>query len=211
MSRSRFLPTALLTALVALAILLPASSQALDLGGHDRDGVVVGVVMGPGWNKMEFSIPDADGNLQTFKTGNSLDFAGGLNVGWARSDHLVGSLGVYGWKEAGWALDIPVSATTFHFLAEASWFPNGQGFWLKGGVGAGTLDFSAVTPAQRVTYQKGGWNFNAGAGYEFRVADTVAFGFAYDYRFMTVGNFEGLEDTKIHSQVASFSFRYYAD
>jgi hypothetical protein len=204
------LPTTLILTLAAVFLTLPA--LGMDLGGHDRDGVTVGLDLGAGWNKMKFSLEDAEGNSQKWETGSAVDFSGGMNVGWARNDYLIGSLGVYGWKEGGWTRDgNPISATTFHFLAEVHLFPRGQGFWIKGGLGAGTIDFSAVTPARRVTYQKGGWNFTAGAGYEFRVADTTAFGFAYDFRYLTVGAFEGLEDTEILSNNWSMSFRYYMD
>jgi hypothetical protein len=201
----------LATALAALA-LSGTGALALDLGGHDRDGVTIGVAMGAGWNKMDFSIPTTGGDVLQYETATTVDFQGGINVGWARSDHLMGTIGFYGWKEGGWVGGgNPLTVTTFHFLAEAYLFPRGQGFWLKGGVGAGTLDFTAVTPAERITFQEGGWNFVAGAGYEFRVADTAAIGFAYDYRYLTVGAFEGLEDTSVSSQNASMSIRYYMD
>lgn len=200
---------AFLATLVALSINIPEAG-ALDLGGHDRDGVTVGVNLGAGWNKLEYSVPDEAGQPVNQETGTAVDFAGGINVGWARNDYILASLGVYGWKEGGWVLGDPVSATTFHFMLELQWFPRGQGFWIKGGAGAGTLDFSVVTPAYRRTYQKSGWNFELGAGYEFRVAESVALGVAYDYRYLTVGNFEGLDDTKALSNNLSLSIRYYA-
>jgi len=187
------------------------AALALDLGGHNRDGVTVGVNMGAGWNSLEYTIPNENNEPTTVKTGTAVDFQGGVSVGWARSDYLVGSLGIYGWKEGGWVLGNPVSARTFHFLAEIQWFPRGEGFWLKGGAGGGTLDFSVVTPERRRTFQKGGWNFVGGAGYEFRIADTAALGFAYDYRYLTVGAFEGFDDTKVFSHNASLVFRYYMD
>jgi|GEM_PF-1925474 len=187
---------------------LPAS--ALDLGGHDRDGVVVGVNLGAGWNSLEATVPSDDGPV-TGETGTQLDFSGGVNVGWARNDYFIASLGVYGWKEQFWLRGDPLSITTFHFLAELCWFPRGEGFWVKGGIGAGTLDFYWSTIPQVKQAQKGGTNYVAGAGYEFRVADTAAVGFAYDYRYLTVGEFEGLSDTKVHSHNASLSLRFYMD
>lgn len=52
---------------------------------------------------------------------------------------------------------------------------------------------------------------NLSAGYEIRVTDTAALGFTYDSPFLTVGAFEGLEDTKSLSHNASLCFRYYLD
>jgi len=196
-----------------LALLLTGSSSAfaMDLGGHDRDGVTVGLNLGAGWNSLEYTVPDVNGNPSTFETETAVDFQGGVNVGWARNDYLIGSLGVYGWKEGGWILGNPVTASTFHFLAEVHWFPRGEGFWLKGGAGWGTLDFSVVTPASRYIFQESGANYVAGAGYEFRIADTAALGFAYDYRYLTVGAFENFDDTKAFSHNASLVIRYYMD
>lgn len=196
---------------LTMALSSGTSALALDLGGHDRDGVTVGVNMGAGWNKLEYTVNDENGQPVSVDTGTAVDFQGGINVGWARSDHLMGSLGVYGWKEGGWVLGNPVTATTFHFLAEVHWFPRGEGFWLKGGIGAGTLDFSVVTPAYRRTFQESGVNYVGGAGYEFRIADTAALGFAYDFRYLTVGAFQGLDDTKALSHNASLVIRYYMD
>ena len=205
-------PNRLLLAVCLAAMTLPLTgASALDLGGHDRDGVTVGINLGAGWNKMDFSVKDQDGEVYNVETGTEVDFAGGLNVGWARNDYLMGTIGFYGWKEGGWVLDNPTTVTTFHFLAEAYLFPRGQGFWIKGGLGYGTLDFSTVTPAQRITFQEGGMNYVAGAGYEFRVADTAAVGFAYDFRYLSVGAFEGLDDTSVTSHNASLSIRYYMD
>jgi hypothetical protein len=191
--------------------LLSVPASGLELGGHDRDGVTVGLQLGAGWNKMDYSVRDGEGQLIRQETGTSADFSGGISVGWARSDALMASLGIYGWKEGGWIVGNPLTASTMHFLAELHWFPGGQGFWIKAGAGAGTLDFSLVTPLQRVTFQKGGWNFSGGAGYELRVTDTAAFGIAYDLRYLTVGAFEGLEDTSTLSHNLSASLRYYMD
>ena len=37
-------------------------------------------------------------------------------------------------------------------MLEGSWFPRGEGFWIKGGIGRGTLDFNATAaPAHQTT------------------------------------------------------------
>lgn len=203
----------LLTFLVAVLVtsLAVPEARAIDLGGHDRDGVTVGVNLGAAWNKLEYSILLDDGQMVDEQTDTFVDFAGGINVGWASSDYFLASIGIYGWREGGWTYTgNTVTASTINFMLEAQWFPMGQGFWIKGGAGGGNLDFSVNTPLYFRTHQKGGWNFQLGAGYEFRIADSFALGVAYDYRLLTVGDFEGFEDTKAISSCLSMSFRYYA-
>lgn len=197
--------------LTALLVLLATPAMALDLGGHNRDGVVVGFNMGAGWNWMNYSIPHEDDGVLTQETGTEVDLSGGLTVGWARSDQLVFSIGVYGWKARYWYEGNQVSASTTQFQADVSWFPLGEGFWLRAGVGPGNISFDAIVPRANVTFQEWGWNLLGGAGYEFRVSDTTAFGFAYEYRHLGVGAFKDFEDTQISSHNALFSFRWYMD
>lgn len=196
-----------LSGLLALTLLLVAvqPAAALHLGGHDRDGTVVGLNIGGGWNRIEFGLEG-----ERTKTNTEFDFSGGINVGWARSDHLIASIGIYGWKEIFYVYGGEhLKITNFHFLAELTWFPRGEGFWIKGGAGGGSLDFDLNTVGNRHIFKKGGWNFSGGTGYEFRVSDEMAFGFAYDFRFLTVGDFGDFEDTKVFSHNASASLRFY--
>ncbi|HPF69026.1 MAG TPA: outer membrane beta-barrel protein [Candidatus Krumholzibacteria bacterium] len=195
----------LAAAVAALLLAAAGPAAALDLGGHDRDGTVIGLNFGSGWSKLAFT--GSDGS--DYETGTELAFTGGINVGWARNDNLIGSIGIYGWKESYAQNLTPISVTTFHFLGEVSWFPRGEGFWLKGGAGWGTLDVDAVLPQERVIYQKGGFTWSAGAGYEFRVADTAAIGIQYDYREVRVGQFEFLDNTVAKTHSLTCSLRFY--
>ncbi len=206
--RSFFHVAALSTMLLFLAT---TSAMALDLGGHDRDGVVVGFNIGAGWNWLDFSYREDDGTPVSDTTDTEVDLTGGLTLGWARSDHLVFSIGVHGWKARYYYFGNTLSASTTQFQADVSWFPRGEGFWLRGGVGPGNISFSTVTPRANVTFQEWGWNWLGGAGYEFRIADTAAIGFAYEYKSLGVGAFQDLDDTVISSHNALLSFRWYMD
>ncbi len=200
------------SALACMIIFLLASSAlALDLGGHDRDGVVVNFNMGAGWNWLNYSVVDVNGDPISEETGTEVDLTGGLSVGWARSDNLVFSVGVAGWKARYYYRGDQFSASTTQFQLDVSWFPRGEGFWLRGGIGPGNISYSAVIPQINVTFQEWGWNLMGGAGYEFRVANTAAVGFAYEYRHLGVGAFKGLDDTTISSHNALLSFRWYMD
>ncbi len=202
--RTVFLATALL-------LLMTNSALALDLGGHDRDGVVVGFNIGAGWNWLNFNVPSEDGGIISEKTDTEVDLTGGITLGWARNDNLIFSIGVSGWKARYWYYGNQLSVSTTQFQADVCWFPLGEGFWLRAGVGPGNISFSALVPAINVTFQEWGWNLLGGAGYELRGSDTAAIGFAYEYRHLGVGAFKDIEDTEISSHNALLSFRWYMD
>lgn len=194
---------------LSLVLLTAAASSAMDLGGHDRDGVVFGFNIGAGWNKMDYAFPDDDGLLIGGETNTEVDLTGNLTLGWARNDNLVLSIGAHGWKARYWVRGNSLSASTTQFQIDLAWFPRGNGFWLRGGVGPGNISFSAVVPAANVTFQEWGWAWLGGAGYEFRVSNEVAIGFAYEYRYLSVGAFEDFDDTSMDSHCALLSFRWY--
>ena len=200
MNSTRLLATTVCCALVLTA--LPA--LALDLGGHDRDGTVVGLNFGCGWNKLKYDTSGGESETDT-----DTAFTGGLSIGWARNDNLIGSIGIYGWKESLYQGITPVSVSTFNFLAEVSWFPRGEGFWIKGGIGGGTLDVYAVFPLSTVNFQEGGWAYTAGAGYEFRVSDGTAIGIAYDYRTISTGDSDSWKNTSASTHALAFNIRFY--
>jgi len=203
MPSHRHLAALCLTLISAVGI-AGAPALALDLGGHVRDGTVVGVTMGAGWSKLEYT-PSGGGKTTT---GTESAFSGGARVGWAKSDNLIYSLGMYGWKRSYGGTGASVSA--LHFLAEVSWFPRGEGFWLRGGIGGGSLDLTIYLPGPGpVSERKGGWNYALGAGYEFRVSDGTAIGLCYDFRYVDIGGFAGIESAASLSHNASLNIHFY--
>ena len=63
----------------SLLMVTASSAFALDLGGHDRDGTVFGLVLGYGWNSIQIT-PDGQ---PTVDSGNVGTFSGGARIGWA--------------------------------------------------------------------------------------------------------------------------------
>lgn len=199
--------------LFCLVFLMVAAipATALDLGGHDRDGVVVGILLGYGWNSVEFK--DETGAERKF---DGIDtFNGDFRVGWARSDHVVGSIGFNGWKRSYYQQATPITTSYYAFMLNLHWYPMGEGFWIKGGAGYGTLDFYAQYPPgdpfAPVSFNEAGLALSLGVGYEFRVADTFAIGVSYDYQTTDVGDFAGGYDTSPVSSALSLSLVYYAE
>ena len=201
-TRARLVLPALMLCLVTA---VPA--VALDLGGHVRDGVVVGLLLGGGWNTVDYQVKGE--TPQSIKTGSA--FSGGVNVGWARNDHLVGSIGFYGWKKDFYNNITPINASHFYFMGEVSWFPRGEGFWLKGGIGMSNSDLTVILPAERKGLADTGWAYSLGAGYEFRLGSTTAFGLAYDARLTSNDESEFFDSTESLLHTWSLSIRYYAD
>lgn len=200
---NRILTRCVLTLLIVLLISVPAA--AMDLGGHDRDGVVVGLGLGIGWNKYEFDLPD-EGRVET---GYQDSFAPMLSVGWARSDYFIASLSLTGWSKSFYQRVTPMSAKSMVFLADVAWFPRGEGFWIKGAIGLGDIDLTATTATDFLSVKDTGFIYGVGAGYEFRVADQAALGLAYDARFLTLDDMEQFGEVKNTHQSASLFIRFY--
>jgi hypothetical protein len=196
--------------LLSLAVLLVVASAAtaLDLGGHDRDGTVIGLTFGYGWNSISLNSPEV-GNLDS---GNISSFSGGFRVGWASSDYFIGSIGMYGWKKSYDTVNYTsTTATNYHFMLEGYFFPRGEGFWIKGGVGRGTLDFNATAPilVDSVIFNEKNWSLSTGAGYEFRVSDRAAVGVCYDLFYLPLGDISGFTDVSELSQAVSLNLHFY--
>ncbi len=191
----------------ALLILVPFNAMAMDLGGHDRDGVVFGLDQGHGWNSVQFT--GADGNQ--FDTGDVSTFSGAFRLGWARNDNLVGFVGISGWKRSLYQSIAPASTTNLNFLAEVYYYPRGEGFWVNGGIGTGSIDFyvNAALPENRILFKEGGFTYTLGAGYEFRASDALAFGISYKYTDIDMGDFGNITAAGATNHVLAMTFHFY--
>ena len=193
--------------LVAALLVVSASpASALDLGGHDRDGTVIGLTLGYGWNAIEYT--ETDGTSRD--TGTIDSFTGGFRVGWASSDNFIASIGMYGWKRSyrSWTT---ISIKNYAFMLEGYFFPRGEGFWVKGGVGRGTVDYfaQAAMPINNVIFNETAWSWSTGAGYEFRISDGAGVGISYDLLYIPVGDFSGLTNVSSINQSVSLNIHFY--
>ncbi|MEN8006039.1 MAG: outer membrane beta-barrel protein [Candidatus Krumholzibacteriota bacterium] len=192
--------------ITTLLMAFSTTAAAVDLGGHDRDGTVIGLTMGWGWNSIEYT--EESGISQD--TGTIDTFSGGFRVGWASSDKFIGSIGMYGWKRSfrSWTT---ISVKNYAFMAEGYYFPLGEGFWVKGGLGLGTVDFfaQAALPTDSVIFNETGWSWSTGTGYEFRISDGAGVGLSYDLLFIPVGDFSSLADVSSLNQSVSINIHFY--
>ena len=201
---NRFQIRALLA--TALLIVLASPASALDLGGHDRDGTVIGLTLGYGWNSVEST--QASGT--TPDTRNIESFTGGFRVGWASSDYFIASIGGYGWKRSYYSYT-NFTIKNYAFMLEGYFFPRGEGFWIKGGVGRGTTDVWAQdpNPQEQVIFNETAWSWSTGAGYEFRVSDGAGIGISYDLLYIPLGDTSDLTDVSSLSQSVSLNIHFY--
>ncbi len=197
--RTAFLATALL-------VVFASSASALDLGGHDRDGTVIGLTLGYGWNSVDFT--GGDGISRDI--GNIDSFTGGFRVGWASSDYFIASIGFTGWKRSFYSFT-QFTVKNYAFMLEGYFFPGGEGFWIKGGGGFGTADVwgSNPDPRDQVIFNETAWSWSTGAGYEFRVTDGAGIGISYDLLYIPLGDFSDLTNVSSISQSVSLNIHFY--
>jgi hypothetical protein len=193
--------------LFAMIILLLASvpAFAMELGGHERDGTVIGLDLGYGWNTVKFTNTDG----QEVSSGSIDAFNGGFQVGWAPNDNFIGSIGMNGWRRNYYTQAGNFDTRYYSFNLEGYWFPRGEGFWIKGGIGYGTVELTLVAPARIYNVNSGGMSLGTGVGYEFRIADSTALALAYIYQYTNVGDFEGGTDTTVSNNSVSLTFHFY--
>lgn len=190
----------------ALLCVLASSASAIDLGGHDRDGTVIGLTLGYGWNSVDFTGEDGI----SLDTGTVDFFNGGFRVGWAPSDYFIGSIGFYGWKRSFYSWT-NFTLKNYAFMLEGYFFPLGEGFWVKGGGGFGTVDFygQAALQMNSLIFNETGWSWSTGAGYEFRVSDEAGVGISYDLLYIPLGDLDVVTDVSSLTQSVSLNIHFY--
>ena len=193
---------------IALVVVLGAlgvAESAHAIGrSHVRDGWMYGLNLGWGWARAEAV---EAGNPEPLESDWTDDLTGGLRVAFAPGEQLAYGLDFSGWTDKAGQLD----ETVFWILVQGHWFPRGQGFFVRGGAGLGTVNVTYRGPQVLVSRSKGGFAFGLGAGYEVRFSDTFALGVAYDYRQVDVSAIETLEDvtTRIHG--VTLNLNWYMD
>lgn len=190
------------TILMTLIALLEATYARAGPHSHTRDGVVYGIDFGWGWTQAQITE-----NGTTLNSGWVDDLTGGLRVGFAPADNLVYGLEIGGWAEHTGLLDESI----YWIQAAARYYPAGQGFWVKGGAGLGTLQIDYVTPAAFISKSSSGLAWNAGLGYEMRIKPTLALGLIYDYHHVSVGEIVTLDDVKTAVQSIALAVTWYTD
>ncbi len=191
-----------------LAVLFLTVIPGLALAGgysHTRDGWVYGLNLGWGWAQLDANDTSTQSSLQSDWID---DFTGGFRVAFAPDDTYT-----YGLDFSGWGGESPsgVDETIFWVLLQGTYHPGGQGFFVRGGIGAGALNLDYTGPQAVISQSNGGFAWGVGLGYEFRVSPTLALGVAYDYRDVSVGEVSYFDDVATAIQAATFAVTWYTD
>jgi len=139
---------------------------------HARNGWTFGFNLGGGSAGLSFA--------DTTSTDREVGGTANIRVGYAVTPSVVIGLEGLVWTReiegVTWTLSVGGPAVTF--------YPGEQGFYLRGGIGSGSLDAEAGS----VTVSKTGFGILAAAGYEWRLARTLALGPQVDFAWMDVGD-----------------------
>ncbi len=189
----------LLVTVFALAVVLSfgLSAQAQN---HQKSSWYIGFGIGSGSASYEGdSIDDIYPNADT-STPLTLNFG----VGAILSDNLMLGLDISALRESASAGSDEVTYQTNNYLASAMFFPMGEGFSIKGGLGLcafqSSYDISGSTGSN--TYN--GYAFLVGAGYDFWLGETFNLGIRAEYSRQTYSDDEGPDDTDFINVFVSF-------
>ena len=195
-------------ATIAIAILLFLLAGSASAAGysHIRDAWVYGLNLGWGWTQVKAH--DIGNDIQATSPWVG-DFTGALRAGFCPSESFSYGIDFSGWTDYAGRFDTRV----FYFLLQGHWYPQGQGFYVRGGAGLGSLGVTQRgTAFPVVSKSSGGFAWGAGAGYELRVSPNFAFGVAYDYRWVGVGQItDQIDDVSAGTQGVTLSMNWYMD
>ena len=164
--------------LAALTAALALGSAGIAQAGpwpHERDGVVLGFNLGAG---------TAGVNVTGVDSGREGGFAAGFRVGYAFTPELaVGLDGTY------WSKDVDNETWTFDVGgASLTYYPGAKGFFVRGGIGAGSAEYATESGGVTFTASDDGFGFLLGTGYEWRLTRKFALGPEVDYSYAKVSN-----------------------
>jgi hypothetical protein len=111
---------------------------------------------------------------------------GSFHVGYAFSPEVALEFYSDAWtkSENGGTVSFTTGAIALNY------YPGGQGFLLRGGVGFGSVDFSQDIGNVTLSLNETGFSALASAGYEFRVKRTFALGPVINYSYISTDSFK---------------------
>jgi hypothetical protein len=157
-----------------LALLLPAIASA-GSWPHERDGIVLGFNLG-------------GGSAAVTVLGANSDREGGAGgagrIGYAFHSGL--ALGLEG---NVWTKDVDGETWTFSVGGPtATYYPGGGAFFVRGGVGVGTIEYTIDSGPFTLTASDDGFGFLLGTGYEWRLTRKFALGPELNYAYGKVND-----------------------
>src|SRR6185503_14193601 len=150
-------------ALIAILLLAVSVVAQACQWPHERDGIVLGFGLGAGTGGLDYT------GISSDREGG---FAGGLRLGYGFTPELAAGIeGTFWTKEVDgqtWTFDVGAATLTC--------YPGAKGFFVRGGIGVGTLEFETEQAGVTYSASDDGFGFLLGAGYEWRLTRKFALG-----------------------------------
>jgi hypothetical protein len=168
-ARSRHSVGVLATVLSILAtsVVVPCAGATWP---HERDGFILGFNLGAG---------SAGINLANVDSDRESGLGGNGRVGYALSPQF--ALGLEG---NFWTREVDGEEWMFSVGAiTATYYPGAQGFYVRGGIGVGTMEYSVDQGSFTLTASDDGFGLLMAAGYEWRLTRRFSLGPQLDYGY----------------------------
>jgi len=170
--RARTLAVSLSVALLAFFI---ASTARAGSYPHERDGMILGFNLGGG---------SAGTSGSGVSTDRETGLAGNFRVGYAFSPQVAAGL-----EGNMWTKNVDNETLTFSVGAAAlTYYPGATGFFVKGGIGVGSAEYSVDQGGTTLSVSDDGLGFLVGAGYEWRLGRKFALGPQFDYSYAKIND-----------------------
>jgi hypothetical protein len=167
--------------LLILSTVRPAAAEEIDRYGR----FVLGGRLGPGRAWVSEDVPGS--------TRGDHGLGGGLHAGYGLTPGVVLGVESSFWNDADSSGDGDAQVDLRTFGPALTWFPWGQGLFLRGVVGWSWLDLD-VQPAggPRYLLSESGWGFSLALGWEWRLSRHLALAPRLDAAWMDTGEVDGL-------------------
>jgi hypothetical protein len=139
----------LIAACVVLAATLACQAAPATAGryAHERQGVLLGFNLGLGGAKVEW-----DALNSNYETDTETGGAAGIRIGYAFNPQFALSF-----EGTAWSRDYEDGKITLNTaLLDFTWYPQGQGFFLRAGVGAGKAEVTVDIFDPDLSWQENG-------------------------------------------------------
>jgi hypothetical protein len=180
-----------LAAIALFGILFAAQQAGARPWPHARHGLILGFGVGGGSGQVKWSGEAADGSDVSFASDREGGFGGNIRIGYAFSPELTLAFDGGSWTrtfsgedvflesyDETWTLSVGTAALT--------WYPNGGGFYLRGGIGGGNTEVKLTQDHLEIKGHENGFGALFGLGYEWRLARRFALGPALTFGGMSL-------------------------
>lgn len=188
-----------LLAIFILSTLLAATSSFAEGGKRNRKGLLLGI--NAGWGSAGISTQVGD---QTVSDDPYSGAAGAIRFGYAFSNSVALTLEGHGFGTDSGELDWGVGAGFLTF----TWWPDGSGFFLRVGLGAGGGEVISRKSGELVEFEDSAAGM-FGLGYEWQLGRKFALGLAFDGIGLEVDRSSDLIEEFVGLGNVSIQFNWY--